>query len=601
MSNMLADMRNLRFMLYEVLKTEDVTKYPFYADHSRETFEMALEAAYKLAIEEFWPVFQVCDRMGVDFDGKHVRVPKPLHEIWRHYREGGWFAPLASYDNGGQQFPHTLYVCVLFLFNCANTTAATYLSGPYGAGHLIEEFASAELKEKYLLKLYTGEWAGTMALTEPDVGTSLGDIKTSAVKAPDGGHYLIKGTKRFITSGDHDLTENIIHPVLVRMEGAPPGVKGISLFLVPKYRVNDDGTVGAFNDVATAGVEHKMGLKASATCTLNFGEHDDCHGWLIGEPHAGLSYMFQLMNRARIFVGIQAVAGASVAYHCALKYARERVQGRDITERDPLTPQIPIIQHADVRNMLLRQKAFIEGCLGMILYCSRLADDGFHTDDEQLSEHNRLLLELLTPCCKAHGSDGAFESIRLALQCFGGAGYCEEFPVAQILRDNKVFSIYEGANGIQALDLLGRKVPMQQGAAVRALMEEIGKTIAEASALDPLKDLAGTVEKAQNEVVAATMHLAGLGLSGEVHLYVANATAFLEMFSQLIISWQLLMQAVVAQRALDAGTDEIAFYQGKIETARFYTGQVLPHAIATARMLQKNERTALDFNPEWFG
>ena len=599
MSDMLTDMRNLRFMLYDVLKTEEVTRYPFFADHSRETFELALDAAYQLAHEVFWPSYQECDRIGVEFDGRDVRVPKALHEIWRLYREGGWFAPSAPYEYGGQQFPHTLYVCALFLFNCANTTASMYLSGTYGAGHLIEEFASQEIKEKYLHKVYGGEWAGTMALTEPDAGTSLADIRTTAVPQP-GGHYLIKGTKRFISSGDHDLTENIIHPVLARIEGAPPGVKGISLFLVPKYRVNDDGSIGAFNDVITAGVEHKMGLKASATCTLNFGESDDCHGWLIGEPNSGLKCMFALMNRARIFVGIQAVGNASAAYQCALQYARERVQGRDIMERDPLSPQIPIIQHTDVRNMLLRQKAFVEGCLGMIMYCARLADDMYHTADEALRERNNMILELLTPCCKAHGADGAFESIRLALQCFGGAGYCEEFPVAQMLRDNKVFSIYEGANGIQALDLLGRKVPLQGGAPVRALMEEVAATLNEASAMPALQQLADRVQSAQNEVITATMHLAGLGMSGEVYLYVANATAFLEMFSEFVIAWQLLMQAVAAQRAIDAGAAGDPFYLSKIATARFYAGQVLPHAISTARMLQENERTALDFPPEWF-
>ncbi|HNT89727.1 MAG TPA: acyl-CoA dehydrogenase family protein, partial [Candidatus Hydrogenedentes bacterium] len=446
MSNALTDMRNLRFLLYEVFNVEELTKYPFYADHSRETFDMAIDAAYQLAQEVFWPCFQECDRLGVEFDGQQVRVPKSLHEVWRHYKEGGWFAPLVAYEYGGQQFPHAVYAAALFLFNCANTTAATYTSGPYGAGHLIEEFGDEAMKAKYLPPLYTGEWGGTMALTEPDVGTSVGDIKTTAVKAPDGDHYLIKGVKRFITSGDHDITENIIHPVLARIEDAPPGIKGLSLFLVPKYRVNDDGTPGAFNDVATAGVEHKMGIKASATCTLNFGEHDACHAWLIGEANKGLEYMFQLMNRARIFVGIQAVGGASAAYQCALAYARERLQGREVTSRDPLAPQIPIIEHPDVRTMLLRQKAFIEGCVGMILYCATTADIREHTENEEEKERLQLLLELLTPCCKAHGSDGAFESIRLAMQCLGGAGYCEEYPVAQMLRDNKVFSIYEGTN-----------------------------------------------------------------------------------------------------------------------------------------------------------
>ncbi len=600
MSNVLTDMRNLRFLLYEVLKADEVTRYPFFADHSRETFDMALDAAYQLAQEVFWPSFQECDRIGVAFDGKQVRVPEAVHEIWRHCKEGGWFAPVAACEFGGQQFPHSLYAAALFLFNCANTTAAMYVSGAYGAGHLIDEFGSPEMKAKYLPPLYTGEWGGTMALTEPDVGTSVGDIKTTAVKAADGDYYLLKGTKRFISSGDQDITENIIHPVLARIKDAPPGVKGLSLFLVPKYRVNGDGSIGAFNDVVTAGVEHKMGLKASATCTLIFGEHDDCRAWLIGEANNGLQYMFQLMNRARIYVGIQAVAGASAAYQCALQYARERLQGRDVTCRDPLAPQVPLIEHTDVRNMLLRQKAFLEGVLGMILYCAKSADIREHIDNEAEKERLQQLLELLTPCCKAYVSDGAFESIRLAMQCLGGAGYCEEFPIAQMLRDNKVFSIYEGANGIQALDLLGRKVPMEQGAAVRTLMAEITRAIDEASAMPPLQPLAGKVQVAMNEVGATLMHLAGVGLSGDIPLYVANATAFLDMFSRLIMAWQLLLQAVAAQRALDAGAAEESFYRGKIETVRFYVNQELPHALSTASLLRENERTALDFKPEWF-
>jgi butyryl-CoA dehydrogenase len=310
--------------------------------------------------------------------------------------------------------------------------------------------------------------------------------------------------------------------------------------------------------------------------------------------------MFSLMNHARVYTGIQAIASASTAYQCALQYARERVQGRDITCRDPLAPQVPIIEHPDVRNMLLRQKAFVEGALSMVLYCASLSDHAFGLGDEKTLRRNRLLLEVLTPCCKAHCSNASFEAITQAVQCFGGAGFCEEYPVAQLLRDNKVFSIYEGANGIQAMDLLGRKVPMEQGAAVKTLMKEIAKTIEAAGELDTLKEIAAKVQEAQNEVINTTMHLAGIGMSGEVHLDICNATMFLEMFSQLIFAWQWLVQAIVAQKALDAGTQEETFYRGKVETARFYVNNVLPHALTTAQVLRSNERTALDFKPEWF-
>ncbi|HEX73014.1 MAG TPA: acyl-CoA dehydrogenase, partial [Candidatus Hydrogenedentes bacterium] len=398
MSDKLADMRFIRFLLYEVNKIEELLQYPYHEDHSRETFDMAIDAAYDVAHEVFWPAFQEMDREGVTFDGKNVAAPKAMREIWRQCKEGGWFAPNVCYDLGGQQFPLSIFAVTSFLFNVGNSSAAMYVSGAWGAAHLIESFGSEDLKARYLQPLYGGEWGGTMALTEPDAGTSLGDITTTAVKASEGDHYLIRGTKRFISSGDHDLADNIIHPVLARLEDAPPGVKGISLVVVPKRRVNPDGSLGEFNNVVTAGIEHKMGLRGQATATLMFGEQGECHGWLIGEPNKGLSYMFQLMNHARVFTGIQAVAGASAAYHCAAQYARERLQGREITNRDPLSPQIPIISHADVRRMLLQQKAFIEGALGMILFCAKVADRLQNTTDEEEKKNCNLLLETLTPC-----------------------------------------------------------------------------------------------------------------------------------------------------------------------------------------------------------
>ncbi|HNR36648.1 MAG TPA: acyl-CoA dehydrogenase [Candidatus Hydrogenedentes bacterium] len=600
MDEMLVNMRNIRFMLYEVLDVESLCRFPYYADHSKETFDLALETADQMAREVFWPAFQVMDQEGARFDGRQVSAPPAMHAIWRQFRDGGWFAPDVAYEKGGQQFPLTLYAAAFLLFNSGNTSACMYLGGASGAGRLIENHGSEQLKDWFLLKLYSGEWGGTMALTEPDAGTSLGDITTTARKAPEGDYYLIKGIKRFISSGDHDLAENIVHPVLARIEGAPPGIKGISLFIVPKYRVNPDGTPGDFNDVAATGLEHKMGLKGQATATLAFGDKNDCRGWLLGEPNKGLSYMFELMNTARVFTGIQAVGQASAAYHCALRYANERLQGREITSKDPTTPPIAIINHPDVRLMLLRQKAFVEGCIGLILYCANKADIRKVTQDPEEYRRVDLLLELLTPCCKAHGADGAFDSIRTAMQCFGGVGYSEEFPIAQMLRDNKVFSIYEGANGIQALDLLGRKVPLQAGEAVRILMGEMAETIQEADALDPLKDIAAKVRETQDAVIAVTMQLAGIGMSGDIPLYVCNASDYLEMFSRLAVGWQLLMQAVVAQKALDAGAQEQAFYQGKIATARFYANRVLPHAVTTANILKANERTALDFDPAWF-
>ncbi|HEO71953.1 MAG TPA: acyl-CoA dehydrogenase, partial [Candidatus Hydrogenedentes bacterium] len=471
MSDQITSMRNLRFLLYEVLNIEELLGKAYYEDHSKETFDMALETAEQVAEEIFKPALQKMDAEGAQFADGKVTVPECMHEVYKVAREGGWMATSVPFELGGQQFPVMMDTATSFLFAGANNAAHMYLLLGTGAANLIASFGSDELKETYLEKMYSGEWAGTMALTEPQAGSSLADITTTAVKAEDGDYYWIKGTKCFISAGDHDLTDNIVHPVLAKIEGAPPGTKGISLFIVPKHLPS-----GEFNDVGTDGIEHKMGLKGSSTAVLAFGANDNCRAWLLGEEHKGLKYMFQLMNHARLYTGLQAVAAASHAYRVAVEYANEREQGRKMTEKDPTTPQIPIINHADVRLMLLKQKAFVEGAIGLILYCARLADNLLCEENE--ADDN--LLGLLTPCVKAHGSDVAFDSIRLAVQVLGGAGFCEELPVAQLLRDSKVFSIYEGSNGIQALDLLGRKVVRQGGAAVQELAKRMGETIAAA-------------------------------------------------------------------------------------------------------------------------
>ncbi|MBI2424347.1 MAG: acyl-CoA dehydrogenase [Candidatus Hydrogenedentes bacterium] len=593
MSDRLADMRHIRFLLYEIFDVESLTQYEHFADHSKETFEMALETGYKLAREVFWPAYQPFDREGIHFKDGHVTTPAGMKEIWKQCKEGGWFAPGADYDYGGQQFPHLLTATTSYLFNCANTSAYMYVGSAAGAALLIEKYGTDEQKAEYLEKLYSGTWGGTMCLTEPQAGSSLGDITTTAV--PENGHFKIRGVKRFISSGDHDLAENIVHPVLAKLPGAPPGVKGISLFLVPKYRLD-----GTYNDVATAGVEHKLGLRAQATATLNFGEKDDCHGWLLGAENRGLECMFALMNGARIHTGIQAVAGASAAYQCALQYTQERLQGRSVSSKDPSAEQAAIIKHPDVRRMLLHQKAFVEGNLSLLLFTAKLSDIRHASTDEAEQQRAHLLLEILTPIAKAHCSDGAFESIRLALQCYGGAGFCEEFPVAQMLRDNKVYSIYEGTNGIQAMDLLGRKVPMNGGEALRALIQEISETIDAARKLEPLKEMAQSVEDIQNTVAEVTMHLGAIGMSGDREMYICNASDYLDMFSAMVIGWQHLQMATAAQKALDAGSDDKDFYTGVVKTASYYCRRSIPKALAIATILKSNERTALDYEEAWF-
>jgi alkylation response protein AidB-like acyl-CoA dehydrogenase len=604
MSDTLVNRRDIRFVLYEMLNVETLTRYDYFADHSKETFDTALDAAYQLAREVCWPAYADMDRMGAIHDAasQTTRVPESMHTIWRAYKEGGWHGEIAPAEFGGQQFPGTVAAATALMFNAANTAAHMYVGGAGGAAGLINSFGNEMLKKTYLEKLYAGEWAGTMCLTEPQAGSSLSDVKTTAVPVKSGDYFLLTGTKCFISSGDHDLTENIVHPVLARLPDAPPGVKGISLFIVPKYRINADGSVGELNDVTTAGIEHKLGLRGNATATLSFGDNGDCRGWLLGEPNRGLAYMFQLMNHARINTGLQATSLASNAYQHALQYARERLQSRKISEKNPATPQVPIIKHADVRRMLVAQKAITEGMFALLAYAALQGDTERCSPDGAERMAAADVLDVLTPVCKAYGSEAAYDSIVLAIQCYGGYGFSEEFPLAQMLRDCKVFPIYEGTNGIQAMDLLGRKVVMKGGEAFRAVLAEISKTIDAASHIDALKDLADKVGAALNEVAETTAHLGGIAMGGDIEAYMSKATPYLRMFSRLVISWLFLWQSQIAQKALAAGAgaaDE-SYYRGKLATARFYLNNELPYLHATAQILMSDERTALDFDEAWF-
>ncbi len=601
MSDTLVNMRDIRFVLYEMLDVEALTKYAHFQDHSKETFDTVLEAAYKLAREVCWPTYTEMDRAGVSYDAKSQKthVPECMHRIWQAFKEGGWHGEIAPFDLGGQQFPGAVAAATSFMFNAANTAANMYIAGAHGAGILILSFGNDYLKKTYLEKLYGGEWGGTMCLTEPQAGSSLSDVKTTAVKAKDGDYYLLTGTKSFISNGDQDITENIVHPVLARIPGSPPGVKGISLFIVPKYRVNADGSVGEFNDVVTAGLEHKLGIRGNATATLTFGDNGNCRGWLLGEPNRGLTYMFRLMNHARIGTGLQATSLASNAYQHALQYARERLQSRKITEKDPNTPQVPIIKHADVRRMLLQQKATTEGMFALLAYAAFLGDKEQCPDEAERVQAEDIL-GVLTPVCKAYGSEASYDSIVQAIQCYGGYGFSEEFPLAQMLRDCKVFPIYEGTNGIQAMDLLGRKVVMKAGGAFRAVLDEISRTVEQASQIEALKDMAGKVAAASAEVGETTAQLAGIAMGGDIECYMSCATPFLKMFSRLVLSWLFLWQATIAQKAIEAGGGDQSYYKGKLATAQFYLNNELPHLHANAQLLKSGDRTALDFNEEWF-
>jgi butyryl-CoA dehydrogenase len=445
--------------------------------------------------------------------------------------------------------------------------------------------------------MYAGRWTGTMALTEPQAGSSLTDVKTRATPTPDG-HYLVQGNKVFISGGDQDLTENIVHLTLARIDGAPAGIKGVSLFAIPKKRTEGGKLVP--NDVHCAGAFHKMGWRGIPSIALNFGERGDCHGWLVGEPHRGISYMFQMMNEARLMVGMNAIATASVAYFEALEYARTRPQGRPIASKDPKTPQIPIIEHADVRRMLLRQKAIVEGALSLGVQTARYADVAAHGATPEDKRRALLLLDMMTPIVKSFPAEKGFEANALAVQVHGGYGYTSEYLPEAWLRDQKLNSIHEGTTCMHSMDLLGRKVVADQGNALRILGDEVAATVKRAGAAGVDASWCAAVEKAMGVVGELTMGLAGLGLGGKVEAMMLHSVDYLDLFSTVVIAWQWLLQAAVAKEAHAAGRGPTAFYEGKICAAEYWIHTELPRIDHLAHLCRSGEASYARMSPEWF-
>jgi hypothetical protein len=461
----------------------------------------------------------------------------------------------------------------------------------HGAATLIQHHGTEEQKNKYMLKMYEGRWGGTMCLTEPGAGSDVGALKTSAKRLPDG-KFLITGSKCFISCGDHDLTPNIVHPVLARIEGDPPGTPGISIFIVPKYRVNDDGSLGEFNDVNTGNIEHKMGIRGSATCTLNFGDEGKCVGELLGKEREGMRIMFLMMNEARMEVGMQALGHSTAALEHAIAYAKDRIQSTPVWEmKNPDAKAVPIIQHPDVRRDLLWMKAFTEGIRALNYFTAYCLDMSRAYPEEKAKWGG--LVELLTPICKAYSSDMAMQITSKAIDVYGGYGYCQEYPVEQYMRDCKIACLYEGTNGIQSLDLVGRKLGQNKGMNVMNMIGEIGATIAKAKQVTELQKYAAYLEEANNAVIDLTMTFAALGKSSSFLIPILNASPYLEIFGDLLIGHFLLQGAAIAQEKLNAiyaekGADtkgtqralvhdnaDVAFYQGKIAAAKFFAVEVL--------------------------
>ncbi|KIV74422.1 MULTISPECIES: acyl-CoA dehydrogenase [Pseudomonadaceae] len=600
MSETLLSSRNLAFELYEVLDAEALTQRPRFADHNRETFDAALATARGIAEELFAPHNRKNDEHEPQYvDGAAQLIPevKPALEA---FIEAGFLNATRDFEVGGMQLPNLLSQACFAHFQSANAGTASYAMLTMGASNLIESFGSEEQKARFLAPMIEGRYFGTMALTEPHAGSSLSDIRTRAEPQADG-TYRLKGNKIFISGGDQPISENIVHMVLAKLPDAPPGVKGISLFIVPKFLVNDDGSLGKRNDVILAGLFHKMGWRGTTSTALNFGDNGECVGYLVGKPHHGLSYMFQMMNEARIGVGMGAIMLGYAGYLYSLDYARNRPQGRHADGKDPSSPQIPIIQHTDVRRLLLTQKAYVEGAFDLGLYAARLFDDTQTLADDSARQQAHELLDLLTPIVKSWPSEFCLKANELAIQVLGGHGYTREYPVEQYYRDNRLNPIHEGTHGIQSLDLLGRKLAQNNGAGLKQLNRLMNETCQRAAAHSELDALRQPLEQLLARLSTVTLALLGDLMQGKVAQALANSALYLNSFGHAVIGWRWLEQAIRAQEGLANGNPaDTEFYKGKLQAARFFLTWEVPGVHHALAILEARDDTCLGMQADWF-
>ena len=595
--SMIVNRRDLDFVLYETLGLDKILESDRYADYDRESLDAIMDLCQTIAEDQFLPCAAKLDANEPKFvDGK-VETISELKEAIAAYQEAGLCASAYDSDVGGMQLPWMMDQALNGMFVCANNPAHIYLFLTQGVANMLNACGSDELKRKYLPDLVEGNWFGTMCLSEPQAGSSLADIRTKADLNADGS-YSISGSKMWISGGEQDITENIIHMVLAKIPGSPPGVKGISLFLVPKNRVNDDGSIGDFNNIALAGLNHKMGCRGATNCLLNFGESGDSKGYLVGEPNQGLANMFHMMNEARISVGMSAVMTGLGGYLYSLDYARNRPQGRPLVNRNPEDPQIMISEHADIKRMLMTQKAFIEGAQTLIYYCAELIDTKKLSDDKDQHQRIDLLLDLLTPICKSWPSEYCLEANKLAIQVLGGYGYTREYPVERLYRDNRLNHIHEGTWGIQGLDILGRKVRMHGGAAVSILRQEIQGTIDSAGSHS---ELVSFCEQLGSSLLLVEETIDAVGKAEDPSLALANATIFLDAMGHFVIAWMWLKQAVAALEGKQKGnTADDAFYEGKVSAMKFFFNYELPKIKPNLELVAQLDSTCYDLTAEQF-
>jgi alkylation response protein AidB-like acyl-CoA dehydrogenase len=607
MSSLTLSRRDLNFLLYEWLNVTALTQRTRYQEHSRETFDAAIDTAEKMAAEYFAPHNKKSDANEPTFDGERVQLIPEIKTAIDVFARAGLIAAQHDEALGGMQLPVTIANACMAYFMGANVATAGYPFLTIGNANLLLAHASAEQIETFVRPQLEGRFLGTMCLSEPQAGSSLADIKTRAILQPDGSYRLF-GNKMWISGGEHELSENIVHLVLAkipRADGSPiAGVKGISLFIVPKKLVNQDGSCGERNDIALAGLNHKMGYRGTTNCLLNFGEGKfrphgaaGAIGYLVGEPHKGLQQMFTMMNEARIGVGLGATMLGYTGYLHALDYARNRPQGRPLGAKDPASPQVSIIEHADVRRMLLAQKSYVEGALALNLYCGKLVDREKTAVDDTERKQVTLLLDILTPIAKSWPSQWCLEANHLAIQVHGGYGYTRDYNVEQFYRDNRLNQIHEGTHGIQALDLLGRKVVMEQGAAFRLLTIEIERAI-EAGCRASHADLQACANALRAHLQALTRVTQALYAVSNPRETLANASVYLEAFGHVVIGWMWLEQGLVATK--NASVAERDFYDGKMQACRYFYRWEMPKVSTMLALLESIDTTVLDMQPSWF-
>lgn len=595
------DQRDLEFMLYELFDSEQLCERERYSDHSRETFDAAITTGKVLAEKYFLPMQKKVDRNEPTFDGKTISMIPEIKIAVDAVIESGIASSSADFELGGMQLPPLVSSVASSYLSAAGSTAMGYIGLTNANANLIDAYGTAEQKQKWVEPMRAGRFAGTMAMTEPDAGSGLADLTSSAELNPDGS-YSVRGNKVYISGGDHNLNENIVHLVLARIKGAPKGVKGISLFIVPKIMVNDDGSLGEPNDVVLAGLFHKMGGKAQTSCAMNFGEKDGAIGYLVGEEHKGLTYMFHMMNEARILVGTGASLTALTGYQYSLDYAKNRPQGRLPSNKNPSAPMVNIVEHADVRRMLLAQKAYAEGAYALCLLGTQLGDDALTAPLEQDRKDAFTLLDFLTPMIKTWPSEYGPKANYLAIQVLGGAGYTNEYPVEMFYRDNRLNPIHEGTTGIQSLDLLARKVPQNGLAGYNACLTAMQKTIDIAGKDEALSGFAQELSAAIVTLKRVTETMLGGMMEKNIDLVLANSVAYLDLFGNVVMAWVWLKQGVAASNGLSANphpADE-NFYRGKIQALQYFYRFELPQIDAWAKLLTDFDDTTYAMQVDWF-